>query len=53
MGRNSEKRWLTFVRFAFLCLAENIVASPLDVPTIKAQISTKEIVDCIHEGRER
>ena len=32
---------------------ENIAASPLDVPTIKAQISTNEIVDCIREGRDR
>jgi len=37
----------------FALTPENIAASPLDIPTIKAQISTKEIVDCIREGRER
>ena len=29
------------------------ILQPLDVPTIKAHISTNEIVDCIREGRER
>ena len=37
----------------FALMPENIAASPLDVPTIKAQISIKEIVDFIREGRER
>ena len=37
----------------FALTPENIAASPLDVSTIKAKISTKEIVDCIREGRER
>ena len=37
----------------FALTPENIATSPLDVPTIKAQISTKEIVDCIREVRER
>lgn len=37
----------------FALIPENIEVSPLDVPTIKAHISTKEIVDCIREGRER
>jgi antitoxin Phd len=27
--------------------------SPLDVPSIKAKIATKEIVDIVREGRER
>jgi len=31
----------------------NAAASPLDVPSIKAKISTQEIVDIIREGRER
>lgn len=37
----------------FALIPENIAASPLDVPSIKAKISTKEIVDIIREGRER
>jgi len=37
----------------FALIPENIVVSPLDVPTIRAKISTKEIVDIIREGRER
>jgi len=28
-------------------------ASPLDVPSIEANISTREIVDIVREGRER
>ncbi|TWI62458.1 antitoxin Phd_YefM of type II toxin-antitoxin system [Desulfobotulus alkaliphilus] len=37
----------------FALIPENISDSPLDIPTIKAKISTKEIVDMIREGRER
>ncbi|MCW7754379.1 type II toxin-antitoxin system Phd/YefM family antitoxin [Desulfobotulus sp. H1] len=37
----------------FALIPENISDSPLDIPTIKAKISTKEIVDIIREGRER
>lgn len=37
----------------FALVPEKIVSSPLDVPSIKAKISTKEIVDIIREGRER
>ena len=29
------------------------ILQPLSDPTIKAQISTREIVDCIREGRDR
>ena len=29
------------------------ILQPLSVPTIKAQISTNEIVDCVREGRDR
>jgi PHD/YefM family antitoxin component YafN of YafNO toxin-antitoxin module len=29
------------------------LSSPLDVPSIKANISTQEIVDIIREGREK
>jgi len=34
-------------------LPEKVVSSPLDVPTIKANISTQEIVDIVREGSER
>lgn len=34
--------------FALIC--EKATASPLDVPTIKAKIITKEMVDIIREG---
>jgi hypothetical protein len=37
----------------FALVPEKIVSSPLDVPSIRAKISTKEIVDIIREGRER
>ncbi len=37
----------------FALTPENIAVSPLDVPTINAKISAKEIVDFIREGRER
>ncbi|MCI5159725.1 MAG: type II toxin-antitoxin system Phd/YefM family antitoxin [Candidatus Electrothrix sp. AUS1_2] len=32
---------------------EKNTASPLDVPSIKARVSTKEIVDIVRSGRER
>jgi antitoxin Phd len=38
---------------AFALVPEKNISSPLDVPSIKAKISTKEIVDIIREGRER
>jgi len=37
----------------FTLVPEKVVFSPLDVPTIKAKISTQELVDIIREGRER
>lgn len=37
----------------FALVPEKNVASPLDVPTIKASLSTQEIVDIVREGRER
>ncbi len=37
----------------FALIPEKITTSPLDVPTIKAKVTTKEIVDIIREGRER
>jgi hypothetical protein len=37
----------------FALVPEKIASSPLDVPSIRAKISIKEIVDIIREGRER
>lgn len=37
----------------FALVPEKTRPSPLDVPSIKADISTQEIVDIIREGRER
>jgi prevent-host-death family protein len=37
----------------FALIPEKIAASPLDVPSIEAKISTEDIVDIIREGRER
>jgi antitoxin Phd len=37
----------------FALIPEKNVRSPLDVPSIKAKVTTKEIVDIIREGRER
>ena len=37
----------------FALVPERNVASPLDVPSIKAKITTQEIVDIIRENRER
>ena len=37
----------------FALTPEKTLSSPLDVPTIKATITTKEIVDIVREGRER
>ena len=37
----------------FALVPERNTASPLDVPSIKAEITTQEIVDIIREGRER
>lgn len=37
----------------FALVPEKTVSSPLDVPTIKARISTPEIVDIVRAGRER
>jgi ribosomal protein S4E len=37
----------------FALIPEQIAASPLDVPSIEAKISTEEIVEIIREGRER
>jgi antitoxin Phd len=37
----------------FALIPEKNVSSPLNVPSIKADISTQEIVDLIREGRER
>lgn len=37
----------------FALVPEIEVSSPLDVPSIKAKITAKQIVDIIREGRER
>lgn len=37
----------------FALVPEKIASSPLDVPSIKAKVTTEEIVDIIREGRER
>ena len=37
----------------FALVPERNAKSPLDVPTIKANITTQEVVDIIREGRER
>lgn len=37
----------------FALIPERDISSPLDVPSIKAEITTKEIVDIVREGRER
>ena len=37
----------------FALVPEKSLSSPLDVPSVKAKISTKEIVDIIREGREK
>ncbi|HIP83572.1 MAG TPA: type II toxin-antitoxin system Phd/YefM family antitoxin [Desulfocapsa sulfexigens] len=37
----------------FALTPEKVTSSPLDVPYIKAKISTQELVDIIREGRER
>lgn len=37
----------------FALIPEKLSTSPLDVPTIKANVTTKELVDIIREGRER
>ena len=37
----------------FSLTPEKMASSPLDVPTIKAQITTEELVALVREGRER
>ncbi len=37
----------------FALVPEKNISSPLDVPSIKAEITTKEIVNIVREGRER
>lgn len=37
----------------FALIPEQTVSSPLDVPFIKATITTKEIVGIVRKGRER
>ena len=37
----------------FALVPERNASSPLDVPSIKAKITTREIVNIVREGRER
>ncbi len=37
----------------FALVPETIASSPLDVPSIKAEVTTEEIVDIVRDGRER
>ncbi len=37
----------------FALVPEKTSLSPLDVPTIQANITTQEIIDIVREGRER
>ena len=37
----------------FALVPEGNVLSPLDVPSIKAKVTTKEVVDIVRKGRER
>ncbi|MBF0235216.1 MAG: type II toxin-antitoxin system Phd/YefM family antitoxin [Desulfamplus sp.] len=37
----------------FALIPEQITTSPLNIPSIKTNITTKEIVEIIREGRER
>jgi len=37
----------------FALIPEKMATSPLNVPTIKANVTTEEIVDMIRDGRER
>jgi len=37
----------------FALVPEKLAVSPLDVPSIKADITTQEIVELIREGRKR
>ena len=37
----------------FALIPEKRLSSPLDVPSVKADITTQEIVDIIRDGRER
>ena len=37
----------------FALVPEELAPSPLDVPSINAKVTTKEIVDIIRKGRER
>jgi hypothetical protein len=39
--------------YGFAKVLEKIASSPLNVPSIKANITTQEIVDIVRKGRER
>jgi hypothetical protein len=37
----------------FSLVPEQLITSPLDVPSIQTDISTQELIDIVREGRER
>ena len=37
----------------FALVPEKTASSPLDIPSIKAKVTTQELVDIVREGRER
>ncbi len=37
----------------FALTPEKKISSPLDVPSVKAEITTRELIDIIRKGRER
>ena len=58
MGKNLKKIWKSEAAEVcngrtFALVPEKIASSPLDIPSIKVNITTQEIVDIVREGRER
>ncbi len=55
--KNAENTGKVLIRrkdgHTFALTPEKAVSSPLDVPSIKAAITTQEIVDIVRNGRER
>ena len=55
--KKAEKTGKVLIRrkdgMTFALVPERTASSPLDVPSIKANITTQEIVDIVREGRER
>jgi ribosomal protein S4E len=55
--KQAERSGKIFIRRkdgrTFALTPETMATSPLDVPSIKAKITTNELVEIIREGRER